>query len=267
MDERELIEAEAFAVVTVSTAATLVHARAGGRAAVAKESNHSLVTETDLASEKLIVSVIEARYPEHMILSEEAGALAAAKSRYRWIIDPVDGTTNFASGYPAYAVSLSLIDGEEPVAAAIALPASGEVFSARRGGGTRCNGEPVIVTRTRTLSDSLLVASFPGIGPGNVDAEMERFGWLYRLSRGVRHDCSAQYDLCQLAAGRIDGFWESVLPLWDMAAGVLLVREAGGAVSDVDGSPWHPGATGLVASNGLIQAELVSALDFDPVRR
>lgn len=248
----------------VKDAAQLVAAKAGERRSSTKQGAHDLVTETDLASEQLILESIGRAFPQHSVLSEEAGVLTG-DSTYQWVIDPVDGTTNFSFGYPAYCVAVSLLEEGEPVAAAIASVAAGEIFHAVKDGGAFRDEEQISVSRTERLADSLIAASFPGfigLDAANVAVEMDRFGRIYCASRGARHDGSASFGMTSLACGRIDGFWESVLPLWDTAAGVLIIREAGGTVSDVDGSAWTTQAEGFVASNGLIHAELIDALAY-----
>ncbi len=216
-----------------------------------------LVTQADVRSEKSITARLRAAFPDHRIVGEELGEQdeAEASSRYRWLVDPLDGTTNFAHGFPVFAVSIGLLEDGEPVVGVVYHPSSDEMFSASRGGGACLNGKPMHVSPVARLDSSLLGTGFPT--HNRAETPNMRYYWEYTLrSHGVRRAGAAALDLCSVACGRFEAFWEFNLKPWDTAAGILLVREAGGRVTDFDGKPYHPGDRVLVASNGLIHEEM-----------
>lgn len=226
--------------------------------AVAHKGATNLVTEVDLASEKLIVSRILEAFPGHTVLAEEKHS-KAVRGSYRWIIDPIDGTTNYAHRYPVFAVSIGLeIDGELEWGI-VYNPNLGEVFTARRGGGAYLNGERLHVSGISDLDKCLLTTGFP-YDVRESRANLDHFASFMLCSQAVRRGGSAAMDFCYVAAGRFDGFWEVELHPWDSAAGFLMVREAGGMVTDFDGaagSIYHPE---VVASNGLIHGQMIDIL-------
>src|SRR6185369_1801462 len=219
----------------------------------------NLVTEVDRESERLIVEQLRSRFPDHDIVAEE-GDYPQAGSPFRWIIDPVDGTTNYAHGFPWFCSSIGLeLDGE-PVAGVIYNPVYDELFTATRGGGAYLNGRRLSVSARAPLNNSLLGTGFPydcATDPANNFANFIAF---QKSSRGIRRAGAAALDLAYVAAGRLDGFWELKLKAWDVAAGVLMVREAGGIVTTFDGSPYDIFNDRIVASNGLIHEEMVATL-------
>jgi myo-inositol-1(or 4)-monophosphatase len=218
-----------------------------------------IVTETDRRSEALIVARLREKFPGHAIVAEEGTGAAAADARYCWHVDPVDGTTNFAHGYPCFAVSIGLAERGEPIAGAVFNPVSGEMFSAARGEGAYLNGNRIHVSPVEKLAHSLVATGFPTHQRKN-SANMNYY-WEFTLrSHGVRRDGSAALDLCTVACGRFDGFWEFGLNSWDTAAGVLLIQEAGGVVTDFSGAPYVLGGPQLLASNGRIHAEMQEAV-------
>jgi myo-inositol-1(or 4)-monophosphatase len=223
-----------------------------------------IVTVADRESERLLVEKLRARWPEHGIVGEE-GTRARMDCEYRWYIDPLDGTTNFSHGFPAFCVSMGLehrpagtpedTDGEL-VAAVIYDPLRNEMFMAERSRGAFLNGRPVHVSATKTMAESLIATGFPSRkrhGNPNVHFYHE----VTLRSHGVRRAGSAALDLAYVACGRLDGYWEFNLNSWDTAAGVLLVRESGGVVTYVDDSPFRLASAEVLASNGKIHAELV----------
>lgn len=215
-----------------------------------------LVTESDRRSEAVVIARLREHFPEHSIVAEEGGGGAAAGAKYCWQVDPLDGTTNFAHGYPCFAVSIGLLEEGEPIVAAVLNPVSDELFTAVRGQGAFLNGKPMRVSRVERLSESLVCTGFPPRHRRN-SANMNYY-WEFTLrSHGVRRDGSAALDLCSVACGRFDAFWEFGLNSWDTAAGMLLVTEAGGMVSDLSGGPYRPGGREILASNGLIHAEMM----------
>ena len=218
-----------------------------------------LVTESDRRSEALIVARLREHFPDHAIVAEEGTGAAAAGSRFCWHVDPVDGTTNFAHGYPCFAVSIALAEHGEPIAGAVFNPVSGEMFSAARGEGAYLNGQRIHVSPVERLAHSLVATGFPTHQRKN-SANMNYYWELTLRSHGVRRDGSAALDLCTVACGRFDGFWEFGLNSWDTAAGVLLIQEAGGVVTDFAGAPYVLGGPQLLASNGRIHSEMQEAL-------
>jgi myo-inositol-1(or 4)-monophosphatase len=219
-----------------------------------------IVTETDKKSEAAIVARLRTHFPKHAIVAEEGGGgtadqNAAKSSRYCWYVDPLDGTTNFAHGYPCFAVSIALLEEGEPLVAAILNPILNELFTATRGEGSFLNQKRIHVSQIQTISKSLLATGFPS--QKRSSNPNIHYYWEFTLrSHGVRRAGSAALDLCSVACGRFDAFWEFGLKSWDSAAGILLVREAGGSVTDFAGQPYHVGDRELIASNGLIHDEM-----------
>lgn len=214
-----------------------------------------LVTETDKRSEAMIVDRLRREFPEHRIVAEEGSAGSAGASRYEWHVDPLDGTTNFAHGYPCFAVSIGLLHDGEPVLGVVFNPVSNELFSASRGGGAFLNGEAIHVSNIEKVATSLVATGFPVHKRG--DTGNIQYYWQFTLrSHGVRRDGSAALDLCSVACGRFEAFWEFGLKSWDTAAGILLVTEAGGTVSDLSGQPYRAGGPDLLVSNGHVHAEM-----------
>ena len=233
-----------------------------------KKGSIDLVTEIDLACERMCRDVVAERFPDHDILAEELSAPGdRASSRFRWVFDPLDGTTNYAHGLPIYCSSLALeIDGRAEVAA-IYDPTRKELFTAERGEGAYLNGRALRVSETPALLDSLLVTGFPY----NVHEEsgdlVELFGYFLGRARAVRRLGSAALDLCYVGAGRFEAFWEQHLKPWDVAAGALIVEEAGGRVTGMNGAPFDPAAAHLVASNGHVHAQVVTLIEEFRKRR
>ena len=230
-----------------------------------------LVTAADRASEKLIRERILALWPGHDVLGEEQG-LSDQGSDYRWYVDPLDGTTNFAHGYPVFCVSMGLeyrgleyqalaqrLSGERAsrVAAVIYDPTRDELFTAEQGRGARLNGEPIHVSKTATLKESLLATGFPS-HKRHKNPNIYFYHQITLHTHGVRRAGSAALDLCNVASGRYDGFWEFNLNPWDTAAGVLIVEEAGGKVTRFDGAPFELNSRETLASNGLLHEALLA---------
>jgi len=227
---------------------------------VDKKGAIDLVTEVDLECERMCRAAIAERFPGHDILAEEFGAAAAAPnpSRYRWIFDPLDGTTNYAHGLPIFCSSLALeIDGRVEVGA-VYDPTRRELFTAERGGGARLNGAPLQVSSTGRLIDAMLVTGFPYRVHQQAEDLVGLFGAFLSRARAVRRLGSAALDLCYVACGRFDGFWEQELKPWDVAAGALLLEEAGGRITGIDGSPFAPASGHLVASNGRLHDQMLA---------
>lgn len=214
-----------------------------------------LVTQADKRSEKLIVERIAKYFPEHAITAEEGTGHASVSSDFQWHVDPLDGTTNFAHGYPCFCVSIALARRNTVIAGVVFNPFYNELFAAARGEGATLNGAKITVSRNTTLATSLLCTGFPvhkRLASPNI-----QYYWDFTLrSHGVRRDGSAALDLASVAAGRFDGFWEFGLKKWDTAAGLLLVEEAGGKVSDFTGANYELGGPVILATNGLIHEEM-----------
>jgi myo-inositol-1(or 4)-monophosphatase len=226
---------------------------------ISKKSATDLVTEVDLECERMCRSVIAERYPDHDVLAEEEGAGGRPNSRWRWVFDPLDGTTNYAHGLPIFCASLALeVDGET-VVGAVYDPSRDELFTAERGRGSALNGAPLSVSDTGALIDALLVTGFP---PGSQRREelVTLFAAFLAEARAVRRLGSAALDLCYVAAGRFEAFWERHLKPWDVCAGALIVEEAGGRVTGMDGTAFDPAAGHLVASNGVVHAEMLRVI-------
>lgn len=217
-----------------------------------------LVTAADRRSEAFIVDRLHTLFPQHTIIAEEGGG-QEAKSDFRWYVDPLDGTTNFAHRYPVFCVSIALVEGDEVQVGAVHDPTRGETFHAARGQGAWLNQKRVQVSATGRLRESLLVTGFPS-RKRHQSPNFDYYQRLSLLSHGVRRDGSAALDLCYVASGRLDGFWELNLFPWDVAAGTLMVREAGGVVTDFRALPYRLGTVELAASNGRIHPEFSEAL-------
>jgi myo-inositol-1(or 4)-monophosphatase len=244
-------------------------ARAGGqvlrdllpaeRDIATKGTGIELVTDADRKAEEAIVACIRSQFPEDAILSEERGE-EPGRSPYRWIIDPLDGTTNYAHRLPIFCVSVAVETGGQVLAGAVYDPTRDELFAARRGRGATLNGRRLIVSAEGNLEAALLVTGFGYDLRTNPRNNLRQFADLSRRARGVRRLGSAALDLCYVAAGRLDGYWELTIKVWDVAAGALLVEEAGGRMSRVNGAPYEIFCGEVVATNGRIHGALVAAL-------
>ena len=234
------------------------YARTGFR--VENKSAIDLVTEADHAAEQCVIDVIQASYPDHSILAEERGRIGQSQSPYIWIIDPLDGTTNFAHGFPTYCVSIGLEYKEECVLGVVYDPTRDELFSATRGGGAWVNDQPLHVSQTAQLDQALLVTGFAYNIRETQNNNLDHFARFALQVQGLRHTGSAALDLCYVAAGRFDGFWEVKLSPWDMAAGVVILREAGGTVTNLRGRSHSLYEYELVSSNGLIHDSMISVI-------
>jgi myo-inositol-1(or 4)-monophosphatase len=213
-----------------------------------------LVTQADKRSENAIVSRLTKYFPEHSIAAEE-GTGKEKSSDFRWHVDPLDGTTNFAHGYPCFSVSIALSENDTMLAAVVFNPVYNELFAAAHGEGATLNGKKISVSKNSTLATSLLCTGFP-VHNRQGSPNLQYYGDFTMASHGVRRDGSAALDLAFVAAGRFDAFWEFGLKKWDTAAGILLVTEAGGRVSDFEGKPYKLGGPLVLATNGLIHDEM-----------
>ena len=217
---------------------------------------HDLVTEADRASERLIVERLGQHFPTHAVVAEEGGS-AQGSSEYRWHVDPLDGTTNFAHGFPVYNVTLGLERAGELVAGVVYDPTRDEMFSAEHGSGAWLNGERIRVASTARIEDSLAATGFPS-RKRHQSVNIHFYYQLAMQSHGVRRAGAAAIDLAYVACGRLDFFWEFALNPWDMAAGVLLVREAGGVCTGMRGEPFDLHGPNVLADNATLHAEVVA---------
>lgn len=227
--------------------------------AVEFKGHANLVTIADKKSEELIIGGILSRYPSHSILAEESGATQPGAA-VQWVIDPLDGTTNYAHGYPVYCVSIGVEEHGEVVCGVVYDPVRDELFSAARGAGAWCNGERIHVSDVQPLSHALLITGFPYNFRERVDTVMHQFRQFMVESQAVRRGGAAALDLCYLAAGRVDGFWELYLQPWDTAAGRIILEEAGGRVTNFKGGPFSIYMNEILASNGQIHDEMTAVL-------
>lgn len=221
-----------------------------------KSSSIDPVTHIDKEAEQIIIDIIRSKYPGHAILAEE-GSKRDGESEYRWIIDPLDGTVNYTHGFPIYSVSIGVEHNGSVIAGVVYDPNFDELYTAERGGGAYLNGEQIQVSQTETLIESILITGFPYNIHDNPDSTIERFVDFLMEAQAVRRLGSAAIDLCYIAAGRGDGFWEAFLQPWDIAAGMLLVEEAGGKVTDFKGGRIDAHSPRILATNGKIHDEMI----------
>ena len=233
-----------------------------GRARISTKGDIDLVTEADLAAEKLIIERIRSHYPRHAILAEESGAsveLDAGKSDWKWIIDPLDGTTNYAHGYPCFCVSIAVERAGQIELGVVYDPTRDELFAAERGQGATLNERPIRVSTIADLNSAMLCTGFPYNVRERPDFAREFINFTM-TAQAVRRDGSAALDLAYLACGRFDGFWEDGLNAWDIAAGLILIEEAGGRVTDFCGAPLSIYKPKVLATHGLVHETLMGVL-------
>ena len=254
-----------FAIRVAQEAGRLLRDRVGTKIDVAHKGAINIVTDVDLASERLIREAIATQYPRHQVLAEEGG-LAESSSEYRWVIDPLDGTTNYAHGYPVFCVSIALEYQGETILGVVYDPMRDELFTAERGGGAVLNNRPVRVSTTASLMESLLSTGFPYDIRTSTLTNLDHWANFAMNAQALRRDGAAALDLCYVACGRYDGFWELNLSPWDMAAGGLIVTEAGGRVSDFDGGEFSSYKPEIIASNGLIHDRMVEVIAMGRTR-
>lgn len=219
-----------------------------------------LVTTVDRESERRIVEVLERNFPDHSFLAEEETNLVGKQKSCRWIIDPLDGTTNFAHGYPQFCISIALERDEEIVMGLVYDPLRRECFRAVKGRGATLNGRAIRISSVKELDKALLATGFPYDRRDKADYYLAFFKAFMTRTQGIRRNGAAALDLCYVACGRIDGFWELKLRPWDTAAGALVVEEAGGTLSDFSGKAFSIWGEETLASNGAIHAEMVAVL-------
>jgi len=246
-----------FAVNLARDAGNLLKEKFNSKHEVHYKGEINLVTEADKMSEDLIIAAINSSFPDHGILSEESPA-QNSQAKLRWIIDPLDGTTNYAHGYPVFCVSIALENEGVIVLGVIYDPLREDTFVAVRGSGAYLNGKKLKVSPTATLSRSLLATGFPYDIRMSKDNNLNYFNLMAVEAQAIRRAGAAALDIAYLAAGRFDGFWELKLMPWDVAAGCLMVEESGGVISDMSGGQWDISSPNVLVSNGLIHEQMIS---------
>ncbi|MEW6076783.1 MAG: inositol monophosphatase family protein [Thermodesulfobacteriota bacterium] len=226
---------------------------------VNRKGEKDLVTTADTTSEKAIIQAIRYRFPDHAIMAEESGRTDGSAAM-QWIIDPLDGTTNFAHGLGVYAVSIAFACDNEVAVGVVLNPETGELFTAVRGKTAELNGQVIHVSETAAISDALLVTGFPYGCRQSLPSLMNRFGKCVEAAQGIRRLGSAALDLCYVACGRFDGFWEEQLKPWDTAAGMLIARQAGAEITDFSGLPYSIDKKEILATNGAIHESMLAIL-------
>jgi myo-inositol-1(or 4)-monophosphatase len=240
--------------------AEVLRSRFGNVRRVDAKGPNDLVTDADIASESEIIATIRASFPDHAIIAEESGR-REGNSGYRWLVDPLDGTVNFVHQLPFVAVSIAFAREDELLAGLVLNPFSGELFSAQAGRGARLNGEPIGISPAARVGESLLATGFPYDRTRDFDALAQRFLRCLRAARGIRRFGAAALDLCFVACGRFAGYWEQDLKPWDTAAGALIVREAGGTVTDFSSRPCGADGSEILATNGRIHREMLTLIE------
>jgi len=249
------------AIKAARNSAKVLRSRFGKISRIRKKAAAEIVTEADIESEEVIVSTIQAEFPDHAVLGEECG-LITGESEYKWIVDPLDGTVNFAHQIPIFSISIALAVRDSIVLGIILDPVNNELYSAVSGQGAQLNGQPIQVSATGTISESLLVTGFPYNVQEIFDSVMVRYGNLLKTSHAVRRLGSAAHDLGYVPCGRFEGFWEQCLKPWDSAAGALIVAEAGGRVTSFSDEPYTMEQAEILATNGLIHKEMLGLLEM-----
>jgi myo-inositol-1(or 4)-monophosphatase len=243
-------------------AGAIQKAKYGTRVAIEHKGEINIVTEVDHACEDAIVALLRARFPDHDIVTEET-EIERTGSPYVWYIDPLDGTTNFAHGYPCFCTSIALAHEGRVIAGVVYDPLREELFTAERGVGSFLNGRRLRVSETTEILQALLLTGFPYDVRENVAEKLRLFALFIGQAQAVRRDGSAALDLCYVAAGRVDGFWEERLYPWDMMAGILMIEEAGGRASRFDGSAVGTRADEVIVSNGRLHDRMLELLAAD----
>ncbi|HSJ31966.1 MAG TPA: inositol monophosphatase family protein [Longimicrobiales bacterium] len=251
-----------IALTAATGAATLIRSRADEASTLEwrEKSSTDFVSDVDMAAEETIRAVLARECPDAVIVAEEGSPDAALGAAITFVVDPLDGTTNFLHGYPEYAVSIGVLEHGTPVAGVVINAATGERFTARAGGGAWRNGTPIRVSRITSPAHALIGTGFPFKHLDQLEAYQRQFAAVMRATSGVRRAGAAALDLADVACGRFDGFWELVLMPWDFAAGLLLVREAGGMVTNLDGTDPGFGESAIVAGNPAIHHWLLGAI-------
>lgn len=256
-------ELERVAVVAAQKGAEVVREALDKPRSITFKGATDLVTETDKASEEAVLAVLRQHFPGHALLGEEGGVSGDTASPYLWCVDPLDGTTNFAHSYPAFAVSVGVVRGAMPVAGCVVEFAGGphawvtRTFAAHKGGGATCNGKRLHVSEVNDVRRSLLVTGFGYEHDEPWAANMELFKEFTDVCQGVRRLGAAAVDLCHLSLGVVDGYWEYRLKPWDVAAGIIIAQEAGARVTTMDGRPYSVFERSMLTSNGHLHQQML----------
>lgn len=259
------MELEAIAKISLAAAnrgAEVLRSQFGKILNIQKKNITDLVTSADIESEQAIIQTIRRRYPGHAILAEESG-IRGGENDCQWIIDPLDGTTNFAHGVGIFSISIAFAFKQEIVTGIVLNPESGELFSAIKGSGAMLNGTPIQVSGSQIVQDSLLVTGFPYEVKPVLPELMIRFSHCLKAARGIRRLGSAALDLCFVACGRFDGYWEENLKPWDTAAGMLIATEAGARITDFSDRPYRIDYNEILATNRQIHDEMLALLAIE----
>ena len=251
--------AKRVGIAAAYSGAKVLTAHFGNISQIGRKGAFDLVTEADTESEKQIIKTIREAFPDHAILAEESGT-RKENSEYQWIIDPLDGTTNYTHQLPIFTIAIALALHDKIVFGLVLNPIDGELFSALAGRGAELNGKSVKTSSTASVHDSLLATGFPYNFGEIIEPAMKRFSVCQDASQGVRRLGSAALDICYVACGRFDGFWEQNLKLWDMAAGALIAAEAGAIVTDFSNRPFSINQKEILVTNGHIHQEMLSLL-------
>ncbi len=250
-----------FAIRVAREAGSVLRGNFGKKIEISLKNKIDLVTEIDIASERLIKNLITSHYPKHQILAEEGGEYSLnSSSQYRWIVDPLDGTTNYVHGLPFFCVSIALEKAGEVICGVVYDPIHDELFAAERGSGATLNGRAIKVSSVAEINRALLVTGFPYDIHTDELNNINNFIRFIKTAQAIRRLGSAALDLCYVACGRMEGFWELKLKPWDMAAGALIVQEAGGCVTRFDGEAFNPYMNEVLASNGLVHKDMLKVL-------
>ncbi|NLY11095.1 MAG: inositol monophosphatase [Firmicutes bacterium] len=238
-------------------AGRILREKINDRFSIEHKGDIDLVTDADQASEELIVKAIENYFPNHAILAEEEGKLGKSESDFLWVIDPLDGTTNFAHRFPYFAVSIAILEKGERVIGVVYNPMSDEMYAAERGCGAWLNDERISVSKIDNLKQSLLATGFSYNIATQANDNVDNYRAFVKATQGVLRLGSASLDLCQVACGRLDGFWEFSLKSWDIAAASLILEEAGGKVTDLKGGVFDPFKGEIIGSNRLLHDQMI----------
>ena len=257
----DLAKIREVAIAAAAGAGDILRNHWGRTHHIEKKGLIDLVTEADLASEETILQIINTAFPDHKILAEERG-VTLGTDQYEWIVDPLDGTTNYAHHLPEFSISIAFALEGNMVFGLVLSPVMGELFCATRGQGAALNGRPIRVSGIKSVVDSLLVTGFPYDLPPVIRELMGRMERCLLAAQGIRRLGSAALDLCYVACGRFDGFWEQNLAPWDTAAGMVIVQEAGGALTDFSGEPFTVEKKEILATNGHIHNEMTGLLSL-----
>ena len=257
----DLEHAKKVGIAAAYAGAQVILDRFGNISQINKKGAFDLVTEADTESEKQILGIIRKAFPDHAILAEESGDRKGT-TKFQWLIDPLDGTTNYAHRLPLFSIAIALAVQDEIVLGLVLNPMDGELFSAISGRGAELNGKPIKVSTTPSVFESLLVTGFSYDFNEIVDPVMERFSVCQQASQGVRRLGSAALDICYVACGRFDGFWEQNLKPWDKAAAAIIAVEAGAEITNFSNQPFAINQKEILVTNGKIHQEMLSLLDL-----